>query len=98
MDSAGAFGPWATGELVAQRFASGDDHTAGSHPQRAEMGGLFNLRPKEAEPFLRELDKSLWDATGRVKKWPKGDLFRTLLIGRYIRRRCLQPIPEAILA
>lgn len=37
---------------------------------------LFNLRPKDDQRFLNELDGGIWKAVGRVSDWPKDDLFR----------------------
>jgi N-acyl-D-amino-acid deacylase len=36
---------------------------------------LFNLRPQDQRAFLAELDRAIWEAVGRVQKWPQSDLF-----------------------
>jgi N-acyl-D-amino-acid deacylase len=36
---------------------------------------LFNLRPQDQRAFLAELDRVIWEAVGRVPKWPQQDLF-----------------------
>ena len=35
----------------------------------------FNGRPEDRSGFRRELDRGLWEARGKVGKWPDGDLF-----------------------
>ncbi len=35
----------------------------------------FNGRPQDRTAFKRELDRGLWTAKSKVKKWPDGDLF-----------------------
>jgi len=34
----------------------------------------FNSRPQDRIAFHRELDRGLWTAESKVKKWPDGDL------------------------
>jgi len=35
----------------------------------------FNSRPKDRNGFRGEVDRGLWVAKGKVKRWPDGDLF-----------------------
>ena len=35
----------------------------------------FNMRPRDQNKFLSELDATLWRAANAVKNWPVGDLF-----------------------
>jgi hypothetical protein len=35
----------------------------------------FNGRPKDRFGFRREVDRGLWEAKRRVRRWPDGDLF-----------------------
>jgi len=35
----------------------------------------FNSRPRDRSAFRGELDRGLWTARSKVKKWPDGDLF-----------------------
>src|SRR5262245_3493855 len=35
----------------------------------------FNTRPQDRNGFRADVDRGLWDAKGRVKRWPDGDLF-----------------------
>lgn len=34
-----------------------------------------NMRPRDTEGFLRDLDRGLWAAARQVRQWPPGDLF-----------------------
>jgi CubicO group peptidase (beta-lactamase class C family) len=36
---------------------------------------LLNLRPKNSDGLSSELDNSMWQAVGQVKRWPNKDLF-----------------------
>jgi N-acyl-D-amino-acid deacylase len=60
---------WHTGSLpgtstIAVRTADGFAWVA-----------AFNGRPQDRSAFKRELDRGLWAARNKVKKWPDGDLF-----------------------
>jgi N-acyl-D-amino-acid deacylase len=35
----------------------------------------FNGRPQDRNAFRRDQDRGLWEARGKVKHWPEGDLF-----------------------
>ena len=36
---------------------------------------MFNGRPRDKNGFRRDVDRGLWAAKGKVKRWPDGDLF-----------------------
>ena len=36
---------------------------------------MFNRRPRDKNGFRGDVDRGLWIAKGKVKTWPKGDLF-----------------------
>jgi len=36
---------------------------------------MFNSRPQDRNGFRGDVDRGLWVAKGKVKRWPDGDLF-----------------------
>jgi hypothetical protein len=36
---------------------------------------MFNGRPQDKNGFRADVDRGLWAAKGKVKRWPSGDLF-----------------------
>lgn len=39
---------------------------------------MFNGRPQDRQGFRGEVDRGLWAAKGKVKRWPEGDLFEQI--------------------
>ncbi len=39
---------------------------------------MFNSRPQDKNGFRGDVDRGLWAAKGKVKQWPRGDLFENI--------------------
>jgi hypothetical protein len=78
---------YALGTYVRQRHDGGVNlwHT-GSLPGTSAIAvragdgfawvAVFNGRPENRYAWRAEVDRGLWAARGKVRKWPDGDLFR----------------------